>query len=74
MTPYRLVHIARYTWSECQYVLDEGPEMGTRLNQGKFLCSAGAEVGTFVVQSLAANWFGMQFQLLVVCETVFMNE
>lgn len=47
---------------------------GTRLNRGNFWCIAGAEVGTFVVQSLAANLFGMQFQLVLVCETCFMNE
>lgn len=26
------VHITRYTWGECRYVLDEGLGNGTRLN------------------------------------------
>lgn len=44
---------------------------GTRLVRGKFWCIAGAEVGTFVVQSFAANLFGMQFQLVLDVRDVF---
>jgi len=47
---------------------------GTWLNRGKFWGIVCAEVGAFVVQSLAANLFGMQFQFVLVCETCFMNE
>ena len=47
---------------------------GTWLNRGKFWGIVGAEVGAFVVQSLAANLFGMLFQFVLVCEPCFMNE